>query len=201
MDWERPLMEAHAEAVCCCQGNILNVGFGLGLIDEAIQKRNPVSHTIVEAHPDVYKRMLELGWGNKQGVTVIFGRWQEVLTGLGPFDGIFFDTYGEYFSDMRDFHALLPKILKPGGIYSFFNGLAPTNAFFHSVYCHIVDMEMQAVGFQTSFIPLPVDVSNKNIWTGVRHRYWWNDTYFLPVCQFSMEKGDHDVLSSEVPKT
>lgn len=33
-DLRRPLMEAHAHAVCAGQGNVLNVGFGLGLVDE-----------------------------------------------------------------------------------------------------------------------------------------------------------------------
>ena len=28
---------------------------------------------------------------------------------LGPFDGIFFDTYGEYYEDMHDFHTQLPR--------------------------------------------------------------------------------------------
>jgi len=52
---------------------------------------------------------------------------------LGPFDGIFWDTYGEYYEDMKDFHVQLPRLLRPGGIYSFFNGLAPDNIFFHLV--------------------------------------------------------------------
>ena len=30
----RPLMEAHAHAVCAGHGDVLNVGFGLGLVDE-----------------------------------------------------------------------------------------------------------------------------------------------------------------------
>lgn len=36
-------------------GDVLNVGFGLGIIDTAIQSHRPRSHTIIEAHPDVYK--------------------------------------------------------------------------------------------------------------------------------------------------
>lgn len=34
MAWEGPLMEAHAQAVCTTAGDILNVGFGLGLVDQ-----------------------------------------------------------------------------------------------------------------------------------------------------------------------
>jgi protein arginine N-methyltransferase 2 len=32
--------------------------------------------------------------------------------------GIFFDTYGEYYEDTREFHDHLPKLLKPDGVYS-----------------------------------------------------------------------------------
>ncbi|CAA2944874.1 protein arginine N-methyltransferase 2 isoform X3 [Olea europaea var. sylvestris] len=123
MAWEKPLMEAHAKAICSKGGDMLNIGFGMGLVDTAIQQYAPTSHTIVEAHPEVYNRMLHAGWGEKVNVKIIFGRWQDVLSQLGSFDGIFFDTYGEYYEDMREFHQHLPQLLKPGGIYSFFNGL------------------------------------------------------------------------------
>ena len=101
-----------------------------------------------------------------------------LLPQLGPFDGIFWDTYGEFYEDMADFHDHLPRhaaqqqnatavhtrrhrppghpaastaapthpaahaaaapgavrrLLRPGGVYSFFNGLAPDNMFFHLV--------------------------------------------------------------------
>ena len=88
MAWERPLMEAHARAVCQGGGKVLNVGFGMGLVDEAIQRYEPEEHTIVEAHPEVYARMLKLGWGEKKNVRIVFGRWQDVMPQLGSYDGI-----------------------------------------------------------------------------------------------------------------
>lgn len=88
MAWEGPLMEAHARAVCSNGGRVLNVGFGMGMIDGAIQKYDGVvEHTIVEAHPDVYERMMRLGWGEKKNVKVVFGRWQDVLPQLDSYDG------------------------------------------------------------------------------------------------------------------
>lgn len=87
MAWEKPLMEAHAKAVCSAGGHILNIGFGMGLVDSAIQQYNPASHTIVEAHPLVYQRMLSAGWGDKDNVKIVFGRWQDVLPQLGTYDG------------------------------------------------------------------------------------------------------------------
>lgn len=192
MAWEKPLMEAHARAVCNGgeSGHILNVGFGMGLVDEAIQKYKPASHTIIEAHPDVYARMHATGWGDKPNVKIIFGRWQDVLPQLESYDGVFFDTYGEYYEDMKEFHEYLPKLLKPGGIYSFFNGLCGDNAFFHVVYCQLVALELAHLGYTTQFIPLPVkDCLEENVWEGIKQKYWQLDTYYLPVCQTSSE--DH----------
>ncbi|KAM7278485.1 hypothetical protein ACFE04_005619 [Oxalis oulophora] len=184
MAWENPLMVAHAKAVCSGGGHILNIGFGMGLVDTAIQQYGPATHTIVEAHPEVYQRMLNTGWGEKENVKIVFGRWQDVLSQLDSYDGIFFDTYGEYYEDLREFHQHLPKLLKPSGIYSFFNGLCGGNAFFHVVYCHLVSLELENLGYSTQLIPLPVkDCLGKEVWEGVKHKYWQLDTYYLPVTQ------------------
>lgn len=61
MAWEKPMMEAHADFVCSTAGGtILNVGFGMGIVDAAIQKRGPHKrHVIVEAHPQVVERARE----------------------------------------------------------------------------------------------------------------------------------------------
>lgn len=60
------------------------------------------------------------------------------------------------------------------------NGL---QAFFHSVYCVIVERELARLGFETQFVRLPINVSDERIWAGVRNRYWRLDAYYLPVCQ------------------
>lgn len=98
--------------------------------------------------------------------------------------GIFFDTYGEHYEDLREFHQHLPVLLKPGGIYSFFNGLCGGNAFFHVVYCNLVSLELENLGYHTQLIPLPVkDCLGEKVWEGVRQKYWQLDTYYLPFCQ------------------
>lgn len=99
MGWEGPLMVKHAEVMCPREGlDVLNVGFGLGLIDTELQKYKPKNHYIIEAHPDVYAYMKEQGWDKKPGVTILFGRWQDVVPTLTQtFDAIFFDTYGGNF--------------------------------------------------------------------------------------------------------
>lgn len=188
MKWEAPLMEAHAEALSPSGGHVLNVGFGMGLIDEAIQRRNPQSHTIIEAHPQIVNKMRMDGWDRRPGVKILQGRWQDVIHECSGFDSVFFDTYGEHYSDLQDFHRHLPRLLKPGGVYSFFNGLAPDNAFFHLVYCEIVKLELKGLGLTVQFVSLPLNVQNEDIWKSVRRRYWWNNVYYLPFAQKDTEE-------------
>ena len=183
MQWEKPLMEAHAEALCVRDGDVLNVGFGMGLVDDAIQRRQPKSHTIIEAHPQIHARMIDEGWDRRPGVRVLCGRWQDVIEDLSGFDAVFFDTYGEHYSDLQDFHRHLPRLLKPDGLYSFFNGLAPDNAFFHRVYCEIVKDDLSILGLTTQFVSLPLNANSDEIWKHVCRRYWYGDVYHLPIAQ------------------
>lgn len=60
-----------SSAAICPEGGpyeVLNIGFGMGLVDSALQSRKPKRHVIVEAHPDVWQRMIEDGWDKKEGV-------------------------------------------------------------------------------------------------------------------------------------
>ena len=198
MSWEEPLMEAHAEALCASAGDVMNVGFGMGIIDGHIAKRTTRSHTIVEAHPDVRAHMMRAGWDEREGVRVEPGRWQDVLPRLAKegkkYDAIFFDTYGEEYDDMRRFHALLPKLLRKGGIYSYFNGMCPDNIFFHCVYNRVAEIELGRLGFvppkgRGMFTVHDIDTTDAKIWEGVKRRYWWGDKYFLPTCVFDGDEA------------
>lgn len=50
--------------------------------------------------------------GHDIGVTILFGRWQDMLPahveGQVLLDGIFFDTYGEYYEDLKYRSRLTP---------------------------------------------------------------------------------------------
>jgi hypothetical protein len=53
--------------------------------------------------------------------------------------------YGEHYLDLEDFHQQMVHILaKPNGTYSFFNGLAPDNIFFHGVACQCVQLQLSS---------------------------------------------------------
>jgi hypothetical protein len=116
MEWERPLMEAGGRVISERGGDILNVGFGLGIVDSHIQTFNPKSHTIIECHKDVLSYMKRNGWYER--VNVIEGRWQDVWEDLPKFDGIYWDTWEE---TPFKFYSMLGTLLKEDGVFSFFN--------------------------------------------------------------------------------
>ncbi|GJJ72499.1 type IV protein arginine methyltransferase [Entomortierella parvispora] len=183
MGWELPLMVRHAEVIAPQEGlRVLNVGFGLGLVDTELQKHKPSSHTIIEAHPDVYAHMLRRGWDKKPGVKILFGRWQDVVGDLEVYDGIFFDTFGEYYEDLREFHEIVPNHLEEGGIYSYFNGLGATNQFFHAVYNRISELELGEMGFTVEYEEMDIGLKEEE-WNGVKRAYWTLDKYYLPICR------------------
>ena len=61
MDWEDGIMKDAASLICRDGGKILNIGFGLGIIDTYIQSYNIQEHWIIEAHPQVIHKMKEDG--------------------------------------------------------------------------------------------------------------------------------------------
>lgn len=188
MSWEDPLMKAHAEILAHSGGDVLNVGFGMGIVDTYLQSHSPRTHTIIEAHPDVYKKMIADGWDKKPGVTIVFGRWQEVVGRLGQnFDGIFFDTFDD---DFEGFHGALPGLLRPGGLYSFFNGIHPENLFFQGVACEVIKQQLDALGFESQFIRCDIDCSDLKTWEGVAFNYFDSGQYFLPIVQWKGARED-----------
>eukprot|EP00983_Pelagomonas_calceolata_P081326 1155527-Pelagomonas_calceolata.AAC.2 len=94
--------------------------------------------------------------------------------------------YGEYYGEMSDFHELLPKLLKPGGVYSFFNGLAPDNIFFHTVEGRVAQLELETLGLTTSYERVAIkEAIDEEVWKGVKNKYWKLPFYFLPTCVFN----------------
>ena len=118
MDWEDSLMKRHAEVVCENGGDILEIGFGMGMSANYIQAQNPNSHTIVEIHPQVIEKLEE--WAaDKPNVIVVKGSWYDKLGDLGIYDGVFYDVFGD--SDSSKFKQSIADITKQGSIVTFWN--------------------------------------------------------------------------------
>ena len=92
MSWEAPIMEKSAEYICESKGDILEIGFGMGICSDYIQAQEVNSHTIVEIHPQVIEK-LKIWAEDKDNVIIVEGNWNDV--NLNTYDGIFIDTYGD----------------------------------------------------------------------------------------------------------
>jgi type IV protein arginine methyltransferase len=181
---------------------VLNVGFGLGLVDSYLHqcllikaKQNPsikYAHYIIEAHDQVYGTIKNLGWLNKTEtsspveVRVLHGKWQdqvEVLLNEGiNFDAIYFDTFGEYYKALQVWNEHVVNLLKweKSSVYSFFNGLGGTNDFFNRVYSEIVEIELSDMGLEVERMELEIGEQD---YSKVERPYFNLKTYRLLNCR------------------
>lgn len=193
MSWEKPIMERHASLLLPREGlRVLNIGHGMGIIDNLFQDKKPSVHHIIEAHPEVLAKMKQEGWYEKPGVVVHEGRWQDVLPKLSEsqeevvFDAIFFDTFAEEYSALREFFSeLVVQFLDSEGKFSFFNGLGADRQVCYDVYQKVAEMDLFEAGFDVEWEEIPVpDLEERGEWTGIRRPYWALDSYKLPTCTF-----------------
>ena len=117
MGWESPIMEKSAEYICSSKGDILEIGFGMGLCADYIQAQGVNSHTIIEIHPQILERLNTWASG-KSNVTVIEGDWNSV-SGLGTYDGVFIDTFGD--DNWFDFKVFALAKAKSGAKVTYWN--------------------------------------------------------------------------------
>lgn len=94
-DWEAELMRRMARRVTAGGGDILEIGFGLGLSASFIEDDDRVrSHTIVEFNDEV---LAAAGaWAARRprsDIQLVQGSWQTALPALGDFDGILWDAF------------------------------------------------------------------------------------------------------------
>ena len=158
MDWEAPIMSASAAYITQGGGDILEIGFGMGIASNYIQSHSISSHTIVENHPQVISKSREWASG-KSNVTIVSQSWQEVTQSLGTFDGIFFDDFG---GEYEDISSSLQYLTKSGTKMTFWNN------------------------YHTSSNPIKSNVEHQQISVtpAENNSYWSSNIYYLPKLEF-----------------
>ena len=122
--WEEPMMRKYAEIATRNGGDILEIGYGMGLSARAIQENpNVTSHTIVEVHDQIVEEAYKFQDKHKN-VEIIHATWNDAFYDgrllQKKYDGVFYDA--EF--DTRNFvfpNLCMQYFLKPGGIFTFFN--------------------------------------------------------------------------------
>ncbi|MCJ1395152.1 Arginine N-methyltransferase 2 [Xylographa bjoerkii] len=191
MAWETGIMERTAALLAPVRGlRVLNIGHGMGIIDDFFQKRSPSAHHIIEAHPAVLEQMEKNGWADEVGVTVHEGKWQDVVPKLieegTSFNAIYFDTFAE---DYKEFHRFFEDnvigLLDDGGRWGFFHGLGADRQICYDVYTKVVEIDLLEAGYDVEWETILVpDLDRARQWEGIKRPYWQLQTYRLPVCTF-----------------
>jgi len=126
MDWEDAIMKKSADYVCENGGDILEIGFGMGIAANYIQANSINSHTIVENHPQIIEKAK--AWASdKPNVTIIESDWNTVKDKrrkicLATYDGIFYDTFGD--ENMDKFKASLNNLTNTGCKVTWWNSVS-----------------------------------------------------------------------------
>ncbi|GAK64878.1 arginine N-methyltransferase [Moesziomyces antarcticus] len=199
--WETDIMSLSASLLCDNQPSgfsVLNVGFGLGIIDTLLQKYKPGRHVIIEAHPDAIAYAKQLGFDRMPGVELFEGRWEDwikdsdadedlaKMAQLGSFDAVYWDTYSQDYKDIKRFFDALPNLLNgPQSRFSFFHGLGATNQFFYDVYTRISELDLREIGLTTQWHTMAPSIRDEE-WAGVKQRYWQLALYYCPIAQLDV---------------
>jgi len=159
MDWENTLMSASAAYVCENGGDILEIGFGMGISAGYIQEHSITSHTIIENHPQIIEKAYTWAQG-KTNVNIITGSWFDIRSELNTYDGLFYDTFGD--NNWQQFSSSLSSLVKNNAKVTWWNNLESESNIYN------ID-----------------NVSYKKISiTPVANSYFNSTTYYMPKREF-----------------
>lgn len=173
--WEAPYMKALAHTVTKGGGDVLEIGFGMGISASYIQSHSPASHTIIEANIEVANDARAFAM-NHPNVNVIQGFWQDIMPNLsdGQYDGVLFDAYpldGKN-EDEAIFYTHASRVLRQNGILTFYVSCEST--------VEINDAHLLSLGFRIK----TSDVNVKNAPSFKTCEYWnGTNTLIVPECE------------------
>jgi guanidinoacetate N-methyltransferase len=172
-EWERPLMRVLARETTRNGGDVLEVGFGMGISAGYIVEYGCASYTVIEPHPQVLQKAR--AWAVSQSVPVQIeeGFWQDLLGRLGQFDGILFDTFPLTKKEAGKNHIpFIPRAsdhLRTGGVFTYYSDASETLGGDHLKLLleHFSEVRIFKV---SRLAPSPGS------------QYWTSSTMLVPVC-------------------
>lgn len=174
-DWEYSLMHNLANIVTSKGGDILEVGFGMGISASKILENGVNSYTVIECNPTVISKF-NLWKKNYPNINInlIEGRWQDVSSQLNEYDGVIFDAYPvdekDWFENALDscsyaeqFFKIASACLKEGGVFTYYTGEVDSISNEHQRQLFKYFSQLN-ISVQSNLFP-PKDCS-----------YWWNNS-------------------------
>jgi len=126
-DWETPYMKDLADVACANGGVILELGFGMGISANFIQKNKIKKHIIIEANKEVAREARKFAKKAPHKTEILEGFWEDVIEKIPDesIDGILFDTYPltekEIYQNHFYFFDVAYRKLKKGGIFTYYS--------------------------------------------------------------------------------
>ncbi|KAI9604090.1 hypothetical protein H4Q26_003702 [Puccinia striiformis f. sp. tritici PST-130] len=168
--WETSIMKETAKQLCQpfqdqkdFELSVLNIGFGLGIIDNFIQEYTPNRH-LIDFLEDVKLGKIEAN-----------------------FDAIYWDTFSEDYRSLKNFFDQVFDLLSgPHARFSWFHGLGATSRTLYDIYTEMAEMDIREAGLQLTWSEVPVD-GGEAVWEGIKRRYWdLPSPYRLPICTYDV---------------
>jgi amino acid adenylation domain-containing protein len=174
-DWKRPLIKKIAEIATESHGDVLEVGFGIGISATYLVEMGIRSYTVIECNNELVKEFEE--WRRQYPhvkTRLIHGEWQDVEDQLDTYDAIIFhthpldeDEFSEYIvksiTSTEFFFPTAAKCLRKGGVFTYY-----TNEIDSFIYRH------QRLVFKY-FDTLTLTVI-KPLHPPPDCNYWWTDS-------------------------
>ncbi|GMU73973.1 MAG: hypothetical protein AMXMBFR44_1720 [Candidatus Campbellbacteria bacterium] len=126
-DWETPYMKELAVIAGSRGGDVLELGYGMGISANFIQQQHIAKHIVIEANHEVANKAREFAKKAPHPVEVLEGFWEEVIDSVpdNSLGGILFDTYPltekELYQNHFEFFPFAYKKLKPGGVFTYYS--------------------------------------------------------------------------------
>ena len=150
---------------------------GRGISAEFIQQQGVRSHTVIECNDAIVATGFK-AWRERypeRDIRLAHGLWQDLLGGLGRFDGLFFHTYplnqdeaieqiGTSATFAEHFFAQAAAHLREGGVFTYLSNEMDSLGRTHQrrLFEHFSEIQVRIV----RGLPLPADVADA----------WWADS-------------------------
>jgi guanidinoacetate N-methyltransferase len=174
-EWQVPLMRAMAEVATASHGDVLEIGFGLGVSAGFIQELGVRSHTVVECNDSVVERFHAWAAGYPgRDIRLVHGKWQDTVDQLRQYDGVFFHTFPldeqEYIETAvnsvtfaEHFFPTAASVLRPGGVFTYMTNEIDSLSRAHQ---RLLLRHFRSFSVRVQPLELPADVRDT----------WWADS-------------------------
>lgn len=175
--WEDGYMKSLAAITTSRGGNVLEIGFGMGISAKYIQRSKKIkSHTVIECHPAVIEFAKEkFSKQLKSGrMKLLEGFWEDITPDLPDrsYDGILFDSCpldsGVEFFQFFPFFEEAYRLLKDDGIFAYFSDEATEISPEHR-------KELETAGFKN------IDLKICKVHPPKSCEYWKHNTIVSPI--------------------